>query len=78
MLIPREGATMNQLEPYVELVLRDRLLRWSAIVAVALVWLAVAWTEPLALAALVLLVGSVYVVYRRRGPVEVDDELDLF
>ena len=78
MHVAREGATMNQFEPYVELVLRDRLLRWSAIAAIALVWFAVAWTEPLALAALVLLVGSVYVVYRRRGPVEVDDELDLF
>jgi len=69
---------MNQLEPYVELVLRDRLLRWSAIAAIGLVWLGVAWTEPFALLALVLLVGTVYVVYRRRGPVEVDDELDLF
>jgi hypothetical protein len=78
MLGSREGATMNRLEPYLELVLRDRLLRWSAITAIALVWLAVAWSEPLALGALVLLVGSVYVVYRRRGPVEVDDELDLF
>jgi hypothetical protein len=68
---------MDRFEPYMELVLRDRLLRWSAITGIALVWLAVAWTEPLALAALVLLVGSVYVVYRRRGPVEVDDELDV-
>jgi hypothetical protein len=76
MLGAREGATMNRFEPYVELVLRDRLLRWSAITAIALVWLAVAWTEPLALATVVLLVGSVYAVYRRRGPVEIDDELD--
>jgi hypothetical protein len=68
---------MDRFEPFVELVLRDRLLRWSAITAVALVWLAVAWAEPLAVAALFLLVGTVYVVYRRRGPVEVDDELDL-
>jgi hypothetical protein len=69
---------MNQLEPYVQLVLQDRLLRWSAIAAIALVWLTVAWTEPLGLAALLLLVGGVYVAYRRRGPVEADDELDLF
>ena len=69
---------MNQIEPFVELVLQDRLLRWSAIAAIALVWLAVAWTEPFALVALVLLVGGTYVVYRRRGPVVVDDELDLF
>jgi len=68
---------MDRFEPFVELVLRDRFLRWSAITAVALVWLAVAWAEPLAVAALLLLVGTVYVVYRRRGPVEVDDELDL-
>jgi hypothetical protein len=68
---------MDRFEPFMELVLRDRLLRWSAITAVALVWLAVAWAEPLAVAALLLLVGTVYVVYRRRGPVEVDDELDL-
>jgi hypothetical protein len=69
---------MNRIEPFVELVVQDRLLRWSAITAVALVWLAVAWTEPFALAALALLVASTYFVYRRRGPVEVDDELDLF
>jgi hypothetical protein len=67
---------MNRFEPYLELVQRDRLLRWSAITAIALVWLGVAWTEPLVLAAFLLLVGSVYVVYRRRGPVDVDDELD--
>jgi hypothetical protein len=69
---------MNRLEPFVELVLNDRLLRWSAIASIALVWLAAAWTEPLALLALALLLGSVYVVYRRRGPVEPDDDDDLF
>jgi hypothetical protein len=70
---------MERLEPFVELVLRDRLLRWSAIVAIALVWLAVAWAEPFALAALALLVAGAYLVYRRRAPaLAEDDELDLF
>ena len=70
---------MNRIEPLWELVQRDALLRWSAVASVAIVWLAIAWAEPLVLVALAALGGGVYLANRRRGGLpDPDDEVDLF
>ena len=69
---------MNRVEPLWALVQRDPLLRWSTVASVALVWLAIAWAEPLVLAAVLVLASGVYVVNRRRGGVpQPDDDVDL-
>ena len=68
---------MNRIEPLWELVQRERLLQWTAVVAFALAWVAAAWTDPMPLVVLVVLLGGVYLYRRRRGPVDYDDELEL-
>ena len=72
----REPPHVNRVESLTELIQRERLLQWTAVAAVALLWFAVAWTDPLPLLALAPLIGGVYLYRRRRGPVETDDELE--
>ena len=68
---------MNRIEPLWELVQRERLLQWTAVVAFALAWFAAAWTDPMPLVVLVVVLGGVYLYRRRRGPIDHDDELEL-
>ena len=72
---------MDRIEVLKELVEREPLVRWTAVVTAGLAWLSVAWFSPLPLLVAVLLVASVFVVRRRRGDhlgPRPDDELDLF
>ena len=72
---------MERIELLWRLVEREPLVRWSAVVTLALVWLTVAWLSVLPLFAAALLVATVYGVRRRRGDhlgPRPDDELDLF
>lgn len=68
---------MERIELLWELVEREPLVRWSAVATLALVWLSVAWINPLPLLAAVVLVASVVVTLRRRGFDGPDDELDV-
>lgn len=68
---------MNRVEPLMELIQRERLLQWTAVAAVALLWFAAAWMDPTPLLALAPLIGGVYLYRRSRGPVDTDDELEL-
>ena len=69
---------MERIELLWELAEREPLVRWSGAATLGLVWLTVAWLSPLPLVAAFALVGTVYVVRRRRGPTsfQPDDELD--
>jgi hypothetical protein len=68
---------MNRIEPLWELAQEDSLVRWTAILGVALVWLSAAWLSPAPLLALVVLSVGVY-AFRRRHPLEPrDHELDV-
>ena len=72
---------MDRIEVLKELVEREPLVRWTAVVTAGLAWLSVAWFSPLPLLVAVLLVASVFAVRRKRGDHLVqrpDDELDLF
>jgi hypothetical protein len=70
---------MERIESLWELVEREPLVRWSGLATLALVWLTVAWLSPVPLLAAFALVGTVYVVRRRRGGTagEPDDDLDV-
>jgi hypothetical protein len=70
---------MERIELLWELAEREPLVRWSGLATLGLVWLTVAWLSPLPLAAALALVGSVYVIRRRRGDHlrAPDDELDV-
>jgi hypothetical protein len=70
---------MERIELLWELAEREPLVRWSALATLGLVWLTVAWLSPLPLLAAFALIGTVYVVRRRRGVVTSagDDDLDV-
>jgi hypothetical protein len=71
---------MERIELLWELAERERLVRWSALVTLGLLWLTVAWLSPFPLVAALGLVGAVYVIRRRRGDhlyTPADDEIDM-
>lgn len=73
--IPRRREPhMNRIEPLWALMQRERLLQWTAVAALVLLWFAAAWIDPWPLLALAVLVAGVYVYRRHRGPVEPDDD----
>jgi hypothetical protein len=70
---------MERIESLWELAEREPLVRWSGLATLGLVWLTIAWLSPVPLLAAIALVGTVYVVRRRRGVTsgEPDDDLDV-
>ena len=70
---------MERIESWWELAEREPLVRWSGLATLGLLWLTVAWLSPIPLLAAFALVGTVFVVRRRRGETsgESDDDLDV-
>ena len=71
---------MERIELLWELAEREPLVRWSGLATLGLIWLTVAWLSPLPLVVALAVVGSVYVIRRRRGDhlrTPADDELDI-
>lgn len=72
---------MERIDLLWELFQSEKLVRWSMVMGIALVWLAAAWLSPAPLLAAMMLAGTVYVVRRRRGDhlgPRRDDDFDLF
>jgi hypothetical protein len=72
---------MERIELLWELFQAEKLVRWSIVAGICLVWLSAAWLSPAPLLAAMMLAGAIYVVRRRRGDhlgPRPNDDFDLF